>query len=180
MPWATCLEALEVAASETPGSRFGSPLLTLTRMLQRLSKTIPDSKPQTGSDRLADQSASGGTAAEPAGQARYTPAFGEHVAPNLKPVNLHGHEPLINLPDHPGIPAPVGQRARRSIPQDIKIAVSVRDGGRCRQCGATHQLHFDHVIPVSRGGANTPANIQLLCGSCNRAKSAKLKPGQGV
>jgi 5-methylcytosine-specific restriction endonuclease McrA len=68
-----------------------------------------------------------------------------------------------------------GKGARRSIPQDVKIAVSARDGGRCRQCGSTVQLHFDHVIPISRGGANTVANIQLLCGACNRAKGAKLK-----
>jgi hypothetical protein len=72
-------------------------------------------------------------------------------------------------------PPPVGERARRSIPQDVKIAVSARDGGRCRQCGSTAQLHFDHVIPISRGGANTVANIQLLCGACNRAKGAKMK-----
>jgi 5-methylcytosine-specific restriction endonuclease McrA len=25
--------------------------------------------------------------------------------------------------------------------------------------GSTQQLHFDHVIPVSRGGANSVANI---------------------
>jgi 5-methylcytosine-specific restriction endonuclease McrA len=31
------------------------------------------------------------------------------------------------------------------------------------------------VIPISRGGANTVANIQLLCGACNRAKGTKLK-----
>ena len=42
--------------------------------------------------------------------------------------------------------------------------------------GGPHQLHFDHVIPISSGGAgNTVANIQLLCGACNRAKGAKLK-----
>lgn len=71
------------------------------------------------------------------------------------------------------IPHPVGERNRRLIPQAVKIAVSVRDAGRCRRCGATEQLHFDHVIPVSRGGANTVANIQLLCGACNRAKGAR-------
>jgi hypothetical protein len=68
--------------------------------------------------------------------------------------------------------APVGQRNTRSIPQDVKIAVAARDGGRCRQCGSAVDLHFDHVIPWSKGGANTVANIQLLCGPCNRRKGA--------
>ena len=45
--------------------------------------------------------------------------------------------------------------------------------GCCRRCGSTQQLHFDHVIPVSRGGANSVANIQLLCGVCDRAKGAR-------
>jgi HNH endonuclease len=71
-----------------------------------------------------------------------------------------------------GTPAPVGERNTRSIPQDVKIAVAVRDGGRCRQCGSTADLHYDHVIPWSKGGANTVANIQLLCGPCNRRKGA--------
>jgi hypothetical protein len=68
--------------------------------------------------------------------------------------------------------APVGERNTRSIPQDVKIAVAARDGGRCRQCGSATDLHFDHVIPWSKGGANTVANIQLLCGPCNRRKGA--------
>ncbi len=68
--------------------------------------------------------------------------------------------------------APVGERNTRSIPQDVKIAVAARDGGRCRQCGSTTDLHFDHVIAWSKGGANTVANIQLLCGPCNRRKGA--------
>jgi HNH endonuclease len=68
--------------------------------------------------------------------------------------------------------APVGERNSRYIPQDVKIAVSARDGGRCRQCGSTQELHYDHVIPWSQGGTNTVANIQLLCGPCNRRKGA--------
>lgn len=69
-------------------------------------------------------------------------------------------------------PAPTGERNSRVIPQDVKIAVSVRDQGRCRQCGSTQDLHYDHVIPWSKGGANTVSNIQLLCGRCNRRKGA--------
>lgn len=75
--------------------------------------------------------------------------------------------------------APVGERNTRSVPQDVKIAVAARDGGRCRQCGSTADLHFDHVIPWSKGGANTVANIQLLCGPCNRRKGADDIPVGG-
>ena len=58
------------------------------------------------------------------------------------------------------------------IPQDVKIQVSVRDQGRCVQCGSAEDLHYDHKIPWSKGGANTVNNIQLLCGTCNRRKGA--------
>lgn len=72
--------------------------------------------------------------------------------------------------------APIGERNTRAIPQDVRIAVAVRDQGRCRQCGSAQELHYDHVIPWSRGGANTVNNIQLLCGPCNRAKGAEDIP----
>jgi hypothetical protein len=65
-----------------------------------------------------------------------------------------------------------GERNSRVIPQNVKIAVSVRDQGKCVQCGSTDDLHFDHKVPWSKGGTNTVNNIQLLCGTCNRAKGA--------
>jgi hypothetical protein len=65
-----------------------------------------------------------------------------------------------------------GERNSRTIPQDVRIAVSVRDQGMCVQCGSKEDLHFDHKIPWSRGGTNTVNNIQLLCGRCNRIKGA--------
>jgi hypothetical protein len=57
----------------------------------------------------------------------------------------------------------IGERHSRTIPQDVKIQVSVRDQGRCVQCGTTADLHYDHKIPWSRGGTNTVNNIG--CGS---------------
>jgi HNH endonuclease len=58
------------------------------------------------------------------------------------------------------------------IPQDVKIAVSVRDGGKCRVCGSAYDLQYDHIIPNSLGGSSDDVdNIQLLCGRCNRRKS---------
>jgi len=64
--------------------------------------------------------------------------------------------------------------ASRHIPQDVKNAVWQRDGGKCVQCGATSYLEFDHIIPHTKGGANTVANIQLLCRSCNLKKSDRI------
>lgn len=70
-------------------------------------------------------------------------------------------------------PTPVRKRA--AIPSSVKQAVWQRDGGRCAICGATTDLHFDHVIPVSKGGGNSPKNLQILCGECNRAKAARIE-----
>jgi hypothetical protein len=81
--------------------------------------------------------------------------------------------PMSVIPD---ADAPVGERNSRTIPQDVKIRVAARDGGKCRQCSSSMELHFDHVVPWSRGGANTVQNIQLLCGPCNRRKGAKGVP----
>ncbi len=34
-------------------------------------------------------------------------------------------------------------------------------------------FHIDHKTPLSRGGSNWPANLQLLCAPCNQSKHAK-------
>ena len=59
----------------------------------------------------------------------------------------------------------------RLIPTKVKLAVWKRDGGRCVECGSDENLHFDHVIPYSRGGSSLVAeNVQLLCARHNLAK----------
>jgi hypothetical protein len=72
-----------------------------------------------------------------------------------------------------GSAPPLGEYNTRVIPQSVKIAVAARDGGKCRECGSSEDLQYDHVIPWSRGGANTVNNVQLLCGECNRRKGAR-------
>jgi hypothetical protein len=65
---------------------------------------------------------------------------------------------------------------RRVIPSWVKQAVWLRDGGRCVECSSTENLHFDHVIPYSKGGSSeTPDNIQLLCGRHNLGKGARIE-----
>lgn len=66
----------------------------------------------------------------------------------------------------------------RHIPQNVKIAVAIRDGNKCRQCGKSGddvQLQYDHIYPWSLGGSShDPSNIQLLCQECNLRKSNRV------
>jgi hypothetical protein len=84
---------------------------------------------------------------------------------------------LVALEDNVTAPdlLPIGER-RRIIPSAVKLEVWKRDGGRCVMCGATEELHFDHIIPFARGGTSIKAeNVQLLCARHNLAKSDKIE-----
>lgn len=63
---------------------------------------------------------------------------------------------------------------RVPIPEAVRLAVWARDGGKCVTCGSDRDLHFDHIIPVSKGGGNSEANIQILCERCNLQKGSKI------
>jgi hypothetical protein len=59
----------------------------------------------------------------------------------------------------------------RLIPSWVKLEVWKRDQGKCRKCSTGAGLHFDHIIPYSKGGSSkNPANIQILCGRHNLEK----------
>jgi len=66
------------------------------------------------------------------------------------------------------------EKSRRPLPDDVKLLVWSRDGGACVKCGSQSELHFDHIIAFARGGSDEAENIQLLCRSCNLAKSDRL------
>ena len=46
---------------------------------------------------------------------------------------------------------------------------------QCVQCSATDQLECDHIVPVKSGGTHEGDNLQTLCASCHKEKSAKEK-----
>jgi hypothetical protein len=70
----------------------------------------------------------------------------------------------------------------RFIPAAMKRAVSSRDRGACgfrdrktgKTCGSRHALEFDHVLPLSLGGATSVENLRLLCTAHHRLETEKL------
>jgi|TARA_Y100001960_G_scaffold312932_1_gene375241 hypothetical protein len=63
----------------------------------------------------------------------------------------------------------------RIIPGEIQREVYERDHGKCTKCGSKENLHFDHILPYSKGGSSkVVSNIQLLCAKHNLQKGAKF------
>jgi hypothetical protein len=54
----------------------------------------------------------------------------------------------------------------------------IKQRGKCAECkNFDSRLTIDHIIPTSKGGADAPANWQLLCRECNSRKGAKQRCG---
>ncbi len=63
------------------------------------------------------------------------------------------------------------------FPPFTRFNVFLRDRFTCQYCGQRHRaedLTFDHVVPRSRGGLTSWANILTACTRCNLAKGSKL------
>jgi len=93
---------------------------------------------------------------------------GERSVFKFKLIAVEGEEDF-------SIPAPLNPIRRRIIPTPVKLEVWKRDGGKCVECGATDELHFDHIVPYSKGGTSlTAENVQLLCARHNLQKHDRI------
>lgn len=82
---------------------------------------------------------------------------------NLETAAAHRHIDIIN------------PEQTRQIPGKVKLAVFKRDKGVCTKCGSNDNLHFDHILPYSKGGTSLKEeNIQLLCARHNLQKSTRI------
>lgn len=52
-------------------------------------------------------------------------------------------------------------------------AIQAMQGGACAYCLTVAKLSMEHVVPLSRGGSNTMANVVGACRPCNSSKKAR-------
>jgi 5-methylcytosine-specific restriction endonuclease McrA len=68
------------------------------------------------------------------------------------------------------------RKATGKLSPDIKGKLFSLQMGRCACCREKfkmHELHLDHIHPLSGGGEHIDKNMQLLCQPCNQSKYAK-------
>jgi 5-methylcytosine-specific restriction endonuclease McrA len=89
-----------------------------------------------------------------------------------EPIQLELLSQFIEaLPEQNPAPSAADRRASRYVPDELRMAVLMRDGARCLRCRRSDELTIDHITPISRGGETVESNLQTLCRNCNRRKS---------
>lgn len=77
---------------------------------------------------------------------------------------------LTKNEEHPGEKYFDDLDHNRIIPSKVKFEVWKRDNGKCVKCGSEDNLHYDHILPYSKGGSSLLSeNIQILCARHNLA-----------
>lgn len=88
-----------------------------------------------------------------------------------------------NIPIITGKKTPKRKINRKKLSGTLKQHILSRDNATCQHCGVDIveengvKAHYDHIIPVSKGGPDEPWNLQILCDKCNLEKhnNGKLK-----
>lgn len=91
-----------------------------------------------------------------------------------KSCRIFGHDCPVFYVAEPFTETKEIRKISRTIPRTIQFKVLKRENQICRICGNSvldENIHFDHIIPWSKGGATEEHNIRLLCSSCNQKRS---------
>ena len=71
----------------------------------------------------------------------------------------------------------------RLVPPLSNRELFLRDDHLCMYCGRQfhgHQLTRDHLVPLSRGGADCWSNVVAACRGCNHAKGSRTPDEAGM
>jgi CRISPR/Cas system Type II protein with McrA/HNH and RuvC-like nuclease domain len=70
--------------------------------------------------------------------------------------------------------------SRKPLLRAIRLRLYMEQGRRCTLCNppdnhlSEHEIHEDHIIPISYGGRNENSNIRLVHAKCNLKRGNKL------
>lgn len=65
-----------------------------------------------------------------------------------------------------------GSGSARVTSRDL-ARLSLQTSGLCLYCGEAQGEHWDHRVPLARGGRHAIGNLSLACGTCNQQKHTK-------
>lgn len=170
-------KALERAGLQPSRSRIGITDEELLENIRSLWMSL-GRQPRYGEVRSPDSQFSAGTYENRFGS--WSRALKEFVAwvnsdssEELHQEDAETNQGTVGSTVHPGS---TKRRTRREVSDRQRFRILVRDGFRCRACGAsplTHsgvQLHVDHILPWSKGGETTDDNLLTKCSQCNLGK----------
>jgi hypothetical protein len=86
---------------------------------------------------------------------------------------IFGHECPVFTVAEPFTETREFRRIDRNIPRNVQLKVFKRDGQVCQMCNQNvkfDDIHYDHIIPWSKGGSSKEDNIRLVCSSCNQKR----------
>ncbi len=75
------------------------------------------------------------------------------------------------------------ERLPRARVRFSRFNIYARDGNQCQYCGgrfSRSELNLDHVVPRSRGGTTTWANVVCSCIQCNLRKGGRTPEEAGM
>lgn len=98
-------------------------------------------------------------------------------------IAADAEHPVFGLTEQWDRPSVILLRRYVRIPSNRRVPVSRRgvlrrDGQRCAYC-ASSATTIDHVLPRSRGGADSWDNLVACCLKCNNAKSDRTPSEMG-
>jgi len=111
----------------------------------------------------------------------WRPALGAFVRHINQPSSIDTIQTGNNQEPSQNHEAVTTSSSPRSISLSLRYKVLCRDHFRCAICGRSPakdhrvELHVDHIVPWSKGGQNTEANLRTLCFDCNLGKGDKTE-----
>lgn len=102
-------------------------------------------------------------------------------AHDYSPEDLHcrvfGHICPVFFLQENATETKASRRTTRYISPEIKIQVVKRDGHICQICKKPvdeREIHFDHIIPFSKGGRTDASNLRVTHRRCNLGKGKSI------